>query len=390
MEYVLNYIVAEYLVLIPVLYIVGVFLKTSKFFNDKYIPLTLLGLAIILIIFFQNNFTFQGIAQALIQGILITGATVLSNQVFKQLQKDKPFLSLAAVANDDQKGEMGTITNNSETIKTVNYAPIIGMVNNNQEGGKVMPVKVYLDAGHGGNDPGAVYHGYQEKDLNLEAILYIGKRLTELGFTVGYSRTTDINPGEVFARGVKAQGYNYLLSIHCNAGGGSGAEVIVNCKEIGAVVESNYRTELSRLNNFRKIYSRKYSNGAIIERNIVSGKFTNVVNDLDWYGILRGCWSVGVSGDLLELFFMDNINDLNIYLLNKQRYWEAIIKSICLTFGIDYQESSDDSSNIKAELKGEIEQLKGIISDKEAEINILQAEIDSFQPITLYQKKERT
>ena len=51
---------------------------------------------------------------------------------------------------------------------------------------------IILDAGHGGEDPGAIgVTGVYEKDLNLELVLEIGKILEEKGYIVVYTRTDD-------------------------------------------------------------------------------------------------------------------------------------------------------------------------------------------------------
>ncbi len=51
---------------------------------------------------------------------------------------------------------------------------------------------IILDAGHGGEDSGAVgKNGILEKDLNLEIVLEIGKILEEKGYVVVYTRTDD-------------------------------------------------------------------------------------------------------------------------------------------------------------------------------------------------------
>ncbi len=51
---------------------------------------------------------------------------------------------------------------------------------------------VILDAGHGGEDSGAVgANGRLEKDLNLEMVLEIGSFLEEKGYVVVYTRTDD-------------------------------------------------------------------------------------------------------------------------------------------------------------------------------------------------------
>ena len=55
-----------------------------------------------------------------------------------------------------------------------------------------MAYSIMLDAGHGGQDPGAVYKGRQEKDDNLKLALAVGEILKNNGIDVSYTRTTDI------------------------------------------------------------------------------------------------------------------------------------------------------------------------------------------------------
>ncbi len=51
---------------------------------------------------------------------------------------------------------------------------------------------IVLDAGHGGEDSGTVAaDGTYEKDLNLQMTVKIGQMLSDQGFTVVYTRTTD-------------------------------------------------------------------------------------------------------------------------------------------------------------------------------------------------------
>ncbi len=51
---------------------------------------------------------------------------------------------------------------------------------------------IVLDAGHGGEDPGAIgVSGVYEKDLNLQITKEIGRILSDCGYAVVYTRTTD-------------------------------------------------------------------------------------------------------------------------------------------------------------------------------------------------------
>lgn len=78
----MNYITENALILIPVLYILGAILKGLEYIKDKYIPFILLALGIafsVAILGFNIN--------AIIQGVLVTGTTVLGNQIIKQASK---------------------------------------------------------------------------------------------------------------------------------------------------------------------------------------------------------------------------------------------------------------------------------------------------------------
>ncbi|QOS77963.1 N-acetylmuramoyl-L-alanine amidase [Paenibacillus sp. JNUCC31] len=84
---------------------------------------------------------------------------------------------------------------------------------------------VWIDAGHGGKDPGAVANGIQEKDIALKVSLGIKQRLEAVyeDVQVLLSRSTDVFL-ELRDRTSKANaaGADLLVSIHCNAGGGKG------------------------------------------------------------------------------------------------------------------------------------------------------------------------
>ena len=51
---------------------------------------------------------------------------------------------------------------------------------------------IVIDAGHGGEDPGAIgVNGALEKDLNLAIAMLVGEQLSLRGYTVVYTRTDD-------------------------------------------------------------------------------------------------------------------------------------------------------------------------------------------------------
>ena len=77
---------------------------------------------------------------------------------------------------------------------------------------------VVIDAGHGGNNPGAVYQGRQEKGDVLALALAVGKILEENGVDVYYTRTTDVyeSPEQKVQEGNAVQG-DFFVSIHRNS-----------------------------------------------------------------------------------------------------------------------------------------------------------------------------
>src|SRR5690625_4573912 len=87
--------------------------------------------------------------------------------------------------------------------------------------------KIYIDPGHGGNDPGAVGNGLREKDLTLDIAKRIRTYLNNnySGHTIRMSRTTDKTMSlKQRTDDANRWGADYFLSVHINAGGGTGYE----------------------------------------------------------------------------------------------------------------------------------------------------------------------
>lgn len=80
----LEYIVDKALILIPVLNILGMILKNFQKLPDKFIPLILLAFGVLGAVVL-SGFS----ADAVIQGVLVTGAAVYGNQLVKQLKKEE-------------------------------------------------------------------------------------------------------------------------------------------------------------------------------------------------------------------------------------------------------------------------------------------------------------
>jgi N-acetylmuramoyl-L-alanine amidase len=85
--------------------------------------------------------------------------------------------------------------------------------------GQANKFKVTLDAGHGGKDSGASYHGYVEKNIALSVVLKVGAILEKVpDFDVNYTRTTDVFIDLVERANIANRANaNIFVSIHCNA-----------------------------------------------------------------------------------------------------------------------------------------------------------------------------
>lgn len=81
---IIKFVTEQALILIPVLYVVGTLLKSTPKIQDWLIPYILLVLGI------GGSIALMGLnVGAVIQGVLVSGATVLSNQLVKQAVEKK-------------------------------------------------------------------------------------------------------------------------------------------------------------------------------------------------------------------------------------------------------------------------------------------------------------
>ena len=97
MDQIMNYVKPELIVVAFVLYFVGMWLKQAAFVKDKYIPLALgimgiivCGLWVLATASFATSQDIElAIFTAIVQGILVAGLSTYVNQIFKQLNKEE-------------------------------------------------------------------------------------------------------------------------------------------------------------------------------------------------------------------------------------------------------------------------------------------------------------
>lgn len=97
MEPIMKYVKPELLVVAVVLFFIGKWLKKAEILPDKYIPLTLGGIGIVLcLVWVLGTCPMSGGANkaravftAIVQGVLVAGLSNYVNQIIKQASKDE-------------------------------------------------------------------------------------------------------------------------------------------------------------------------------------------------------------------------------------------------------------------------------------------------------------
>lgn len=190
-------------------------------------------------------------------------------------------------------------------------------------------LRVVIDAGHGGSDPGAVGNGVNEKDLTLKISEYMYNKFLEAGIPATLTRTTDetLSPTERVRRILDAYGDSpnvIVISNHINSTasdvGPEGAEVIYALRNDDTLAQ-NILNELGNAGQIkRSIYQRRLPNDS----------------SKDYYFIHRNTGST--QPVIVEYGYINNPDDLNRIQQNYQAYVDGVIKAVLETFGAENKE----------------------------------------------------
>ena len=181
--------------------------------------------------------------------------------------------------------------------------------------------KVFIGAGHGGPDSGAVGKGgAHEKDLNLSIAKACGAVLKRHGVDVRLSRTKDeADPVDQEVRECNAYAPDLAVDIHNNAGGGDGAEAFYSrAGGTGKVLAQNILAEITKLGQkSRGAKTRLNGSGA------------------DYYAFIRNTKAPAV---IVECAFVDS-DDIALIDTEAERVrmGEATARGILKTLGIAYE-----------------------------------------------------
>jgi len=159
-------------------------------------------------------------------------------------------------------------------------------------------MKIFINAGHGGNDSGAVGNGLVERDVNLRIGNLVAKYLAAVYYDVTLFQYDGLQAICDEANNWHA---DFFVSIHCNAGGGFGTETF-------------YISERGR----------KLANA--IQNQIVNsvGTFNRGVKTTDYFVLLN----TDMPAVLVECAFIDNPHDAKILRAKEDDFARAIARGI--------------------------------------------------------------
>lgn len=187
--------------------------------------------------------------------------------------------------------------------------------------------KVFLDYGHGGNDPGAICDGYLEKDFNLKIGKRIKYHLERHKFTVIESREGDTNPSlRERSNKANANKVDISVSIHVNAYTDSNAQGFETFYHLG----SNRGKQLA----------------TCVQKSVIAAKLYTKNRGLKTNS-LHMTREVIAPAILVEMGFITNKADRDIIINKSEEMAIAITKGILSYYETDYIKEKEQTTGDK-------------------------------------------
>jgi len=179
-------------------------------------------------------------------------------------------------------------------------------------------VKIFIDPGHGGTDSGAVGNGLKEKDLTLKISKKIKEKLANYeNVQIKLSRESDQTLSLPQRTNMaNAWGANYLISVHINAGGGTGFESYTYNKSYAGKQETNRKRSILHAEIMRQL----------------SGVRDRGMKEANLHMVRES----RMESVLTENLFIDNVNDAT--LLKQDNFLDKIaqghVNGLAVIFGL--------------------------------------------------------
>lgn len=236
------------------------------------------------------------------------------------------------------------------------------------------PVVIVIDPGHGGENLGAQYESYTEKDMNMVMAQAMKEELEKYDNVAVYlTRDTDadmsIKDRALFAKDRKA---DFLFCLHFN--------MSVNHNLFGAEVWvpafSDYYVKGYR---FAEIEMEQLTNLGLYSRGIKTK-----LNDRgeDYYGILRHCSANGIPSALIEHCHLDEERDKPFYQKGEEQlkaFGRLDAEAVAKYFNLTSTELGKDYSSYK---NAEVETPKEAVKPDKTEPEVCTIEVLSVDEET--------
>ncbi len=196
-------------------------------------------------------------------------------------------------------------------------------------------MKVLLVAGHGDGDVGACGCGYREAELTREVVQALKEKLSSRvcvdAFDVRKNLYKYLSAGKHF----DFKQYDYVLEIHFNA---AAFDEKGNGKTTGTECLVHTATESCKVEELvvKKLSSVGFANRGVKYRNNLF--------------VMNVCKKQGVAYSLLELCFIDDKDDMNLYQQKKEAVFQAIAEGLLEGLGMQSHKLLETPNDIVWEL----------------------------------------
>ncbi|MDR1160159.1 MAG: N-acetylmuramoyl-L-alanine amidase [Syntrophomonadaceae bacterium] len=182
-------------------------------------------------------------------------------------------------------------------------------------------MKICIDPGHGGWDPGAVSGVRREKDYTLRLGLRVAQIVTDQGHEAVLTRSADVSLGstealDLAARCKIASGCGAMLSIHLNS-----AVAVATGLEVLFETENNRSLAQAVLSEILKV-------APAIDRKVKVQKLGALPN--------------GGRAVLAEMGFINNPADVKMLEAHFEQYCQALVRGLFKGLGLEWKEEEDD------------------------------------------------
>ncbi|OLS02619.1 N-acetylmuramoyl-L-alanine amidase [Tissierella creatinophila] len=182
-----------------------------------------------------------------------------------------------------------------------------------------------FDYGHGGEDPGSVYKGRKEKADNLEIGKLVASEVRRHGITVDETRTSD-KTVSLKARSdfEKKKKYDFFISFHRNA---------FEPEKARGVETYTYLKGSPKAKSLARKIQKSLVDVVFVDRGVKTANFH----------VLRETRS---PATLIEIGFIDNTLDNEIFVKKKEKIVKAITIAILEELNIKYKEENEGKEDL--------------------------------------------